>query len=154
MLIIMTIVFPFEYQPCNQLFGKTARYCILQNKIDKNSIGRKMLSSYPGKQITYFISSVSYLISWLTHGVCYIYIYIYKKQKNPARAESGSFISDCMLCVLVLYILVEKQDLWSAGAVRTLAAPQAPCWQAAATFSPPAATLASKINKKTLIWHE
>lgn len=40
------------------------------------------------------------------------------------------------------YVLVEKQALWSAGAVRILAAPEAPCWQAAVTFRPPAATFA------------
>lgn len=42
--------------------------------------------------------------------------------------------------VVAWYVPVEKQDLWSAEAVTALAAPQTPCWQAAETFSPPAAT--------------
>lgn len=43
-------------------------------------------------------------------------------------------------------LLVEKQALWSAGAVKAFKAPDAPCWLAAVTLSPPAANLAWKQN--------
>lgn len=53
------------------------------------------------------------------------------------------------------YILVEKQALWSAGAVKAFKALGAPCWLAAVAFSPAAASLAWKKNiNSTQIIHQ